>query len=143
MKNDFAKVAQKIQLFSDHATVLTYAFGEARITSTINDVVEKDVTYDGQAGIEAILSGLAKQKIPHEIIAQDKNGIRLAVPRSKKDEAQNAIDAALRHGAQAALTYSMSQESTPGPLSPILDSIARPFSPLRREVAKSLQRLGQ
>ncbi len=140
MKNKFAVAAKKIQLFSEHATVLSYVFGEAKIKTTVGDVVVKDEKYDGKVGQTAILDGLTGQKIPYEVISRDESSIHLAVPRSKKADALKAIDAALSGGVHLALNYSLIQESSP--LSPILDAIARPFSRVRRDVAKSLQKLG-
>ncbi|MDF3025383.1 MAG: hypothetical protein K0R10_2744 [Alphaproteobacteria bacterium] len=142
MKNAFDKVAKKIQLFSEHATVLGYAFDKVHVKETSGGVVVRDVTYDGNSSKAAILAGLSQEKIPCEIIAQGDSDIYLAVPRSKKNEAQNVINAALRKDGMAALAFSMVREGSPSPLSLVVDAIARPFSPLRREVAKSLQRLG-
>lgn len=143
MKNAFDKVAKKIQLFSEHATVLGYAFDDVHIKETTSGgVVVRDVTYDGNSSKAAILAGLSQEKIPCEIIVQGDSDIYLAVPRSKKNEAQNVIDATLRKDGMARLAFSMVREGSPSPLSLVVDAIARPFSPLRREVAKSLQRLG-
>ena len=106
----------------------------------MGDVVVKGEKYDGNVGQAAILDGLTGQKIPYEVISRDESSIHLAVPRSKKADALKAIDAALSGGVHLALNYSLIQESSP--LSPILDAIARPFSRVRRDVAKSLQKLG-
>lgn len=139
MKKKFNDVALKTRLYAEKATIMSYASNDTEVTVTEGEKVISHEKHDAESVRAAILGALDGAKIPYALIRAEENITTFAVARDRRAEAEAAINAA--PGVRLALAISGSWESY-NATSAIANALLKPFSPVRREVARELKRLG-
>lgn len=139
MKKKFNDVALKTRLYAEKATIMSYIYNDTEVTVTQGEKVISHEKHDAASFRAAILGALNNAKIPYALIMAEENITTFAVARDRRAEAEVAIDAV--PGVRLALAASGSWESY-NATSAIANALLKPFSAVRREVARDLKRLG-